>query len=94
MSGLSLVTRFQRVLALVSDPRTPRLPRLAVAFAIAYLLWPADLLPDFVPPLVGWVDDALMLWLSLRWLTRSAEKAGTAPPRPPEAGTGGGLLSP
>jgi uncharacterized membrane protein YkvA (DUF1232 family) len=89
---LPLVARLQRVAALVSDPRTPRLPRLAVAVAVAYLLWPADLLPDFVPPLVGWLDDLLMLWLSLRWLVRSAEEK--APPAPPEAGPGAPRLRP
>jgi uncharacterized membrane protein YkvA (DUF1232 family) len=38
--------------------------------AVIYTLWPADLLPDFMPPLVGWLDDATLLWLAVRWLSR------------------------
>jgi uncharacterized membrane protein YkvA (DUF1232 family) len=94
VSGLPLLTRLRRVLALVSDPRTPRLPRLAVAVAIAYLLWPADLLPDFMPPIVGWIDDALMVWLSVRWLLHSAAKNVGIPVPPPDAGAGAGPLRP
>ena len=94
MSGLPLLARARRVLALVTDPRTPRLPRLAVALAVAYLLWPADLLPDFVPPIVGWLDDAVVVWLSLRWLLRSAPKGASASAGPREAGSGAGRLRP
>jgi len=88
VSALPLVARLRSVLALVTDPRVPKLPRLAVALAIAYLLWPADLLPDFLPPVVGWLDDAVVLWLSFRWLLGSAPRAAGSDgaPRPPADG--------
>jgi uncharacterized membrane protein YkvA (DUF1232 family) len=77
-AGPGLTGRARRAFALLTDPRTPKLPRLAVALAIAYLLWPPDLIPDFVIPLLGWLDDAGFLWLAFRWLLRRAP----APPGP------------
>jgi uncharacterized membrane protein YkvA (DUF1232 family) len=81
MNGL--VARVRRVLAFLADPRVPKLPRFAVVLAVAYLIWPADLLPDFLIPVGGFVDDAALLWMSLRWLLKSGSAATglTAPPR-------------
>lgn len=75
-----MLTRLARVLTLLRDPRVGRLPRFAVIAAILYTLWPVDLLPDFMPPVVGWLDDATLVWLALRWLLRQDPAAG-----PPEA---------
>ena len=61
----------KRVTTLLADPRVAKLPRFAVLAAIAYLISPIDLVPDFVVPLVGWLDDATLVWLSLRWLLKS-----------------------
>jgi uncharacterized membrane protein YkvA (DUF1232 family) len=74
------VGRIRRVLALLSDPRTPRLPRLAVGLAVLYLLFPFDLVPDFVVPVVGWLDDLTLLWLALRWLVRSVPAPSASSP--------------
>lgn len=82
MSGWA---RFQRVLALLRDPRTPKLPRLMVGLAIAYLLWPIDLLPDLAIPVVGYMDDLMLLWVSVRWLFKSGEPA---PPQPSQSDAG------
>jgi uncharacterized membrane protein YkvA (DUF1232 family) len=84
------VGRLRRVLALLTDPRTPRLPRVAVAMAVVYLLWPADLVPELVVPVVGWLDDLTLLWMALRWLVRSGPKEPVPPtalraPDEPEA---------
>jgi general secretion pathway protein D len=43
----SLAARISRVLALLRDPRTPRLPKLLVLGACLYLLTPIDLVPEF-----------------------------------------------
>jgi uncharacterized membrane protein YkvA (DUF1232 family) len=86
MNGL--LARARRVGAFLGDPRVPKLPRFAVVGAVAYLLWPVDLLPDFLIPLGGLMDDAAVVWMSLRWLLKSGEAAvSNAPPpsaRPPE----------
>ena len=63
-----MLDRLKRVTALLGDPRVAKLPRFAVLAAVAYLISPVDLVPDFVIPLVGWLDDATLVWLSLRWL--------------------------
>ena len=73
--------QLRRIFALLRDPRTPRLPRMALILAAAYLLWPADLLPDFLIPLGGFLDDATFIWLAARWLLKSGAP-GDEPPRP------------
>jgi len=37
----------------------------AVAAAVAYVIAPLDLIPDFLVP-IGWTDDMLVLWLAWR----------------------------
>jgi uncharacterized membrane protein YkvA (DUF1232 family) len=63
--------RLLRVVALLRDPRTPALPRLAVLVAVLYLLSPVDLIPGSMFPIVGWLDDLTVVWLALRWLVKS-----------------------
>jgi uncharacterized membrane protein YkvA (DUF1232 family) len=80
-----LAARLARVVALLKDPRTPKLPRLLVLAACAYLLWPIDLLPDVAIP-VGFIDDIVFAWLSLSWLLKSGA--------PPPGGQAGPLTPP
>lgn len=53
------------------DPRTPRALRWLALLVAAYALSPIDLIPDFIPVL-GWLDDIILvplgLWLIMRWL--------------------------
>lgn len=79
---MNLLARLDRVLALLRDPRTPKLPKLAVGLAVLYLLWPADLLPAALLPVVGWIDDLVALWASLSWLLRSARPTPPASREP------------
>jgi uncharacterized membrane protein YkvA (DUF1232 family) len=65
------VDQLRRIVALLKDPRTPKLPRLALALAAAYLIWPADLLPDILIPVAGYLDDLTFIWLAIRWLLKS-----------------------
>lgn len=63
---------FARLLyGLVIDPRVELLDKLLVAGAVAYVLIPEDIFPDFIP-LVGEVDDVFVLVLALRQLMKSA----------------------
>ncbi len=51
---------------LLRDPRVPLLSKLVIpALILAYFLWPADLMPD-VFPLLGQVDDLVLLALALK----------------------------
>ena len=56
---------------LVTDPRVETLDKLLVAGAVAYVLIPEDIFPDFIP-LIGEVDDVFVLVLALRQLMKSA----------------------
>jgi uncharacterized membrane protein YkvA (DUF1232 family) len=53
----------------LTDPRTPWLPKMILGFAVAYLLSPIDLIPDFIPVL-GHLDDLILIpilvWLALK----------------------------
>jgi uncharacterized membrane protein YkvA (DUF1232 family) len=56
---------------LARDARVPRARRLALLGLAGYLALPFDLVPD-VLPVVGQLDDALLLALVLRSVVRSA----------------------
>jgi uncharacterized membrane protein YkvA (DUF1232 family) len=75
---MSLALRIQRLALFLRDPRVAKLPRFAVLAAAAYLLWPVDLLPELAIPIVGWLDDATLVWMALRWLTKAGEEAERA----------------
>ncbi len=51
------------------DPRVPRRRKVVLALALAYLMMPIDLVPDFIP-VVGQLDDAIVLALALRYVMR------------------------
>jgi uncharacterized membrane protein YkvA (DUF1232 family) len=53
-----------------NDPRVPRRARLVVLLAGLWLLSPIDLLPEFLP-VIGPLDDVLVIALTLRYAGRS-----------------------
>lgn len=55
------------------DDRVPRKAKAALAFAGLWLLSPIDLIPEFVPVL-GPLDDAVVVALALRYVARSVPK--------------------
>jgi uncharacterized membrane protein YkvA (DUF1232 family) len=56
---------------LARDRELPRSQRVLIVLLAAYLASPIDLVPDFVPGL-GYLDDALLVALSLRWILRTS----------------------
>jgi uncharacterized membrane protein YkvA (DUF1232 family) len=50
-------------------PQTPWYAKLLVAAVVAYALSPIDLIPDFVPVL-GYLDDLILLPLGIAWAIR------------------------
>ena len=74
---------FRRLLA---DERVPRSAKLLLAPAIAYLAFPFDLIPDFIPVL-GQLDDAVVVALGLRAVLRAAGEGALREhwPGPPES---------
>ncbi len=59
---------------LLGDVRVPRRAKLALAVGAAYLAIPIDLVPDFIP-VVGSLDDAIVVALVMRYVLRSTEPA-------------------
>src|SRR5665811_578529 len=58
---------------LLRDPRVPRRRKLLLALTAAYLSLPFDLVPDFIP-VVGQLDDAIIVALVLRSLLRGGDQ--------------------
>jgi uncharacterized membrane protein YkvA (DUF1232 family) len=56
---------------LVSDPRVALVDKLLVAGAMAYIVMPIDLIPDFIP-FFGEIDDLYLLVLALQRLVSNA----------------------
>ncbi len=56
---------------LLTDPRVSIFDKLLVGAAIAYIVAPIDLVPEFIP-FLGQVDDVYLLVLALQRLMRNA----------------------
>jgi uncharacterized membrane protein YkvA (DUF1232 family) len=56
---------------LLTDPRVSALDKLLLGVAIAYVVAPIDLIPDFIP-FLGQVDDVFIVVLALRRLISNA----------------------
>ena len=73
-SALTLIPNFLKLLyRLFKDSRVPLAEKALLIGAIAYVISPLDLIPDFVP-FVGQVDDLYLIALVvLRLLTRTSD---------------------
>ncbi|HEY5160673.1 MAG TPA: YkvA family protein [Gaiellaceae bacterium] len=58
---------------LLHDPRVPRRRKLLLVATAGYLALPFDLVPDFIP-VVGQLDDAIIVALVLRSFLRGGEE--------------------
>lgn len=56
---------------LAGDATLPRSSRVTLALLVAYLVFPLDVVPDFIPVL-GYADDAIVVALALRRVVRVA----------------------
>jgi uncharacterized membrane protein YkvA (DUF1232 family) len=65
---VTLVRRLQ------SDPRVPRSAKLVVALAALWVLSPIDLIPEFLP-IIGPLDDVVVVALALRYAARRVPRA-------------------
>lgn len=72
MGAVRELPNFLRLLyGLLTDPRVETVDKLLVAGAVAYVLLPEDIFPDFIP-FVGEVDDVFVLVMAVRQLMKSA----------------------
>jgi uncharacterized membrane protein YkvA (DUF1232 family) len=75
MGYIGELPKFLRLLGgLITDSRVAMVDKLLVAGAIAYIVMPIDLIPDFIP-FLGEVDDVYLLVLALRRLMQNAGRS-------------------
>ena len=55
---------------LFKDSRVPFSGKLVFVFSCAYLLWPIDLISEWIFPLIGVVDDVAVMLFGLQYLLR------------------------
>ena len=78
MGTISEIPKFLRLLyGLLTDSRVNNIDKLVVAGAIAYILMPIDLIPDFIP-FIGEVDDVFLMILAIQRLIDNAGRAVVA----------------
>jgi uncharacterized membrane protein YkvA (DUF1232 family) len=65
----ALKTEIHALMVACHDPRTPWPVRMLALLVVAYALSPMDLIPDFIPVL-GYVDDLILLPLGIALLVR------------------------
>jgi uncharacterized membrane protein YkvA (DUF1232 family) len=53
--------------AALRHPAAPGWLKLGTALIVLYVISPIDLIPDFIPG-IGWLDDAVLVPLAIRWL--------------------------
>ncbi len=71
---LSWRQRLSLAVGLVRDPRLPLRVRLLIPAVLLYLVLPLDIIPDFIP-VIGALDDILVVLIALRLLLRSVPEA-------------------
>jgi len=75
MSTMKELPNFLRLLGgLLTDMRVSNTDKLLVAGAVAYILLPMDIVPDFIP-FLGEIDDIFLLVLALQRLIGNAGRA-------------------
>ena len=73
MSMVRDVPAFLKLLGrLAGDPRVSKVDKAIVAATVVYLVSPVDLIPDWVVPVVGQVEDVALLALALSRLVNNA----------------------
>ncbi|XZF13847.1 YkvA family protein [Chitinophagaceae bacterium MMS25-I14] len=53
--------------------RMSMLTTVIAVISIAYVLFPFDLLPDYIP-VIGWIDDGVVLFLLIRTLNKETQR--------------------
>jgi uncharacterized membrane protein YkvA (DUF1232 family) len=54
---------------ILKHPRSPRLAKVVAGLSVGYVFSPIQLIPSFIP-VIGWLDDAAVLYVGMRVLKR------------------------
>jgi uncharacterized membrane protein YkvA (DUF1232 family) len=73
----ALLTELRVALRLLRDPSVPLIVKTILPGAALYLVWPIDLLPDFLPGL-GQIDDLAIAIVAVRLFLRLCPVAARA----------------
>ena len=76
--GLALPNMGKLLMRLMRDPRVPMRPKIAVGGVLIYMVSPIDLIPEMFMPVIGQVDDLLLIAFSLDRLVKAAGPSITA----------------
>jgi uncharacterized membrane protein YkvA (DUF1232 family) len=60
-----LVLRVKLIWRLVRDKRVNPFLKIVPVVGLIYLISPIDLIPDIALPVIGYLDDAVVIWLSM-----------------------------
>ena len=72
MDTIKNVPTYARLVwGLARDPRVPLQHKLVLGGVAAYLAFPIDIIPDFIP-VIGELDDLAVLIIGLDWFIRNA----------------------
>jgi uncharacterized membrane protein YkvA (DUF1232 family) len=55
------------IFRLLRDPRVPMLGKIVLFLGVAYTIWPIDVIPDLLIPVLGSFDDVAVLLLCARY---------------------------
>ena len=60
-----MIVEFVAVAIAIADPNTPTWAKAILVAAVAYVISPIDIVPDFIP-VAGWLDDVGVLAAALK----------------------------
>jgi uncharacterized membrane protein YkvA (DUF1232 family) len=60
-----LILRIKLILRLIADRRVNVFVKLIPVAAVIYVILPVDLIPEVALPVVGYLDDAAVLWMGI-----------------------------
>jgi len=73
MKNTKFIPYWKNLLNFFLDKKTDWKPKAGVAFAVLYLIWPIDLIPD-IAPILGWLDDIGITALATGYLAYAVNR--------------------
>lgn len=73
MKNTKFILYWKNLINFFRDKQTDWKPKIAVAVAVVYLIWPLDLIPDLAP-FFGWLDDIGITTFTVAYLGYAINK--------------------